>query len=182
METRTQRLRRLALGFSQLLQLVALAVKAYELLLTMESTELPRKRRYRRAFRENPDLPYKRLRNLSSKEFQKLYRIKKSRFNQIFEDLGWQRGVCAAKKKGHYAEVRLAASIRHFSMGVPSRALTDVYAMGEATLRFQFEQFTDKFIKLYEKDYLKFDLREVVRVNEEIHGSLACWGPWTVLI
>ena len=105
--------------------------------------ERPKKRTYRRAFREDPELPYKRLRNLSSKEFKTLHRIKKSRFNKIFKDLAWERGECAAKRKGHYAEIKLAACIRHFSMGVPLRALTDVYSMGEATLRFKFEKFVD---------------------------------------
>lgn len=166
-QVREEERRRRAYWFLKLLHLAVIVLKAYDLYLSMER---PKKRTYRRAFREDPELPYKRLRNLSSKEFRTLYRIKKSRFNKIFKDFEWERGECAAKKKGHYAEVKLAACIRHFSMGVPSRALTDVYSMGEATLRFEFEKFVNKFIELYEDKYLKFDLRDVIKVNQEKHG------------
>ena len=149
-------------------------------LITVVEASLPKKRKYRRAFREDPVQVKSRLLNLNTVEFRQRYRIDKRRFNLLLEDLDYKKQYCAFYKPGHEPEVRLAASLRILTQGVSPRAICADYCMGYTTLRLYFEAFLDDMLALYEQKYLEPDLREVVRVNESVHkipglvGSLDC--------
>ena len=117
-----------------------------------------------------------RLANLNGKEFMGFYRIRKLRFKNIVKDLGWTQRVDAANALGHFPEVQVACAIRQLALGEAPKNLVDVYGMGATTIRKCLEKFCTEFVDLYEDKYLNFNLEEVVRLNETVHGIPGLMG------
>ena len=135
------------------------------------AADTAKKRTYRRAFREDPENVFKRLRNQSSYEFRSVYRIQKSRFNFILEKLNMQTKVCRAGKIGHFAEVKLAACLRLLTTGEAPRTICHDYQMGASTLDGYFNEFLDDFLAVFKQKYLEeVDWAKVIRRNDEVHG------------
>ena len=130
----------------------------------------PKKRRNLRPGRGDPEYIYTNLMRLDEKHFQRIYRIKRLRFFKIVADLGWERKKDALLVNGIYPEVKIAAALRQLGVGLAPVQMIDIYGMGEETARCCLVEFLDCFLEKYEEQYLKFDLLEVVKENERVHG------------
>jgi hypothetical protein len=120
------------------------------------------------------------------KEFQTMFRISKSRFQKLMEDVMKtdNKYYSINTRKCASLEAKLLLPIKVLAFGVANHCFNDYLQMSVTAARECIRQFHKMFKKLYEKEYLrlptKSDIKSIVKLHKHSHqidgmfGSLDC--------
>lgn len=128
------------------------------------------------------------------KQFDMMFRISKSRFQRLMEDIGnagisyYLNTVDATGKVGASFEARLLLPLKTLAYGVPPHTFTDYFQMSKTMARDCCLTFDRTINSLYLYEYLRkpttSDLKSIVKLHKEAHGvdgmfgSLDCSHTW----
>jgi hypothetical protein len=121
------------------------------------------------------------------KEFESMFRISKSRFQKLMEDVQKMpdnQYYSITTRKCASFEVKLLLPIKILAFGVANHCFNDYLQMSVSAARECVRQFHSMFKKLYEVEYLrlptKTDIKSIVKLHKYSHqidgmfGSLDC--------
>ncbi len=124
------------------------------------------------------------------KEFETMFRISRSRFQRLMEDIGNSDNAFYSLKtdcfdrKVSSLEARLLLPLKTLAYGVPPHTFTDYFQMSKTFSRECCEEFDKAIISLYQEEYLRCptedDLKAIVKLHKARHkvngmfGSLDC--------
>ena len=128
------------------------------------------------------------------KEFQVMFRLSRSRFQRLMEDVGnahipfYESKLDGTGRTGATYEAKLLLPIKSMAYGVPSHCFRDYFQMSKTLAKKCCYVFWDTVVQLYQFEYLRMptkeDLKNIVRLHEVVHGvpgmfgSLDCMHTW----
>ena len=128
------------------------------------------------------------------KEFQTMFRVSRSRFQRIMEDIGstedpfYTNIVDGAGREGASFEARLMLPLKSMAYGVPPHCFRDYFQMSKTLANKCVSKFHAKMKEVYQQEYLRLptkeDLQQIVKLHRVRHGvngmfgSLDCMHTW----
>ena len=128
------------------------------------------------------------------KEFQTMFRLSRSRFQRLMEDVGalqdpfYTKIVDTTGHVGASFEARLMLPLKTMAYGVPPHCFRDYFQMSKTLANACCHKFYHIIRSTYSEEYLRLpteeDLRNVVALHNSVHGvngmfgSLDCMHTW----
>ena len=117
-------------------------------------------------------------------EFKKFFRISRSRFQRLIEDIGSTGNPFYVGKRGtpHSTgfEARVLLPLKTLAFGVPPHTFSDYFQMSETLARQCCSEFDDVMKFLYLEEYLRTptsrDLQGIEELHRRVHGVSGMFG------
>lgn len=120
------------------------------------------------------------------KQFDEMFRISRSRFQRLLEDVGnsglrfYTKTTDAAGREGASIEARLLLPLKTLAYGVAPKTFRDYFQMSKTQARECCNNFDATIKLLYEKEYLrvptKADLKSITKLHKAVHGVDGLFG------
>jgi hypothetical protein len=126
----------------------------------------------------------------NGRDFDVMFRISKSRFQKIMEDVGnsnilfYRNRTAGSGIVGASFQAKLLLPLKSLAYGVPSHTFRDYFQMSQTLARECCRMFDHAIKSIYAKEFLRLptsqDLKNIVELHKEVHnidgmfGSLDC--------
>ena len=120
------------------------------------------------------------------REFDTMFRISKSRFQRLMEDIGntgntfFLNNTDAVGNKGASFEARLLLPLKTLAYGVPPHTFSDYFQMSPNFARDCCKEMDNSIKSIYAHEYLrmptKADIKAILQLHKEAHGIDGMFG------